>query len=48
VLTSHHIVDETQIATLQAEVEREIEAAVEFAKASPKPNAAALMEDVYA
>ena len=48
VLTSHHIVDETQIATLQGEVEREIEAAVEFAKASPKPNAAALIEDVYA
>jgi pyruvate dehydrogenase E1 component alpha subunit len=48
VLAERRIVTPAEAEALRAEVEREIEEAVAFAKASPEPDPATLAEDVYA
>jgi pyruvate dehydrogenase E1 component alpha subunit len=48
VLLERRILTAADAGTVQAEVEREIEDAVAFAKASPEPEASTLTEDVYA
>ncbi len=48
VLVAQRILTPAEADALGAEVEREIEEAVAFAKASPEPEASALEEDVYA
>jgi TPP-dependent pyruvate/acetoin dehydrogenase alpha subunit len=47
-LVGHGILAAPQVDALRAEVEREIDEAVAFAKESPEPDPGALMEDVYA
>jgi len=46
-LEEYNMIDETGIAALRAEVETEIAAAIEFAKASPAPSLDNLTRDVY-
>ena len=47
-LVEHGRLDAGRIAAIRADAEREIEAALEFAKSSPAPDPAALTRDVYA
>jgi pyruvate dehydrogenase E1 component alpha subunit len=42
------IASAADVAAIRADVEREIEAAIDFAKASPAPSVADLMKYVYA
>jgi pyruvate dehydrogenase E1 component alpha subunit len=42
------ILDEAGVAALDAEVERELQQAIDFADASPDPSVEELFDDVYA
>jgi pyruvate dehydrogenase E1 component alpha subunit len=47
-LAERRVLSAADADAMQAEVEREIDEAVAFAKASPEPDPSALTEDVYA
>jgi len=46
-MQEYGVIDAAGIEAVRADVEREIEAAIEFAKASPMPDIASLTRDVY-
>lgn len=47
-LLAEGLLPEAEIAAVEAEVEREMQAAVEFVNASPQPDTASIWEEVYA
>jgi pyruvate dehydrogenase E1 component alpha subunit len=47
-LLAEGLLPETELAAVEAEVEREMEAAIAFVHASPQPDVTTIWEEVYA